>query len=42
MEKIKEKVKQPTLSKSERDLINQYVLYGTDKEKVEKLIIGGK
>jgi len=42
MEKIKVKVKEPSLSKSERDLINQYVLYGTDKEKVEKLIIGGK
>ena len=42
LEKIKVKVKETTLSKTDRDLINQYLLHGTDKEKVEKLIIGGK
>ena len=36
--KINEKVKDPKLTKSDRDLINQYLLHGEDKEQVFNLL----
>lgn len=42
-DKIKEFQKQSgaSMKKTDRDLINSYLLHGVDKEKVEKMVIGG-